>query len=107
VFDRTLHKTHTWLKETMEALGTEDRHRAYMALRAVLHALRDRLKERHKEEFLAHVARELKTPSGPAVDPEAAARAVFGVLAKKVSEGELQDILGLLPKELKELWPKA
>jgi uncharacterized protein (DUF2267 family) len=40
------------------------------------------------------------------VDPEAA-RAVFGVLAKKVSEGELQDILGLLPRELKELWPKA
>jgi uncharacterized protein (DUF2267 family) len=38
VFDRNLHKTHTW-----EALGTEDRHRAYMALRAVLHALRDRL----------------------------------------------------------------
>jgi len=78
-----------------------------MALRAALHALRDRLKERHKEEFLAHVARALKTPSGPAVDPEAAARAVFGVLAKKVSEGELQDVLGLLPKELKELWPKA
>jgi uncharacterized protein (DUF2267 family) len=37
VFDRTLYKTHTWLKEIMEALGTEDRHRAYMALRAVLH----------------------------------------------------------------------
>jgi uncharacterized protein (DUF2267 family) len=29
------------------------------------------------------------------------------VLTKKVSEGELQDILGLLPRELKELWPKA
>ncbi len=43
VFDRTLHKTHTWLKEIMGELGTEDRHRAYMALRAVLHALRDRL----------------------------------------------------------------
>jgi len=37
VFDRTLHKTHTWLKEIMEALGTEDRHRAHMALRTVLH----------------------------------------------------------------------
>ncbi len=43
VFDTTLHKTHAWLKAAMEALGTEDRHRAYMALRAVLHALRDRL----------------------------------------------------------------
>ena len=136
VFDRTLHKTHTWLKEIMETLGIEDRHRAYMALRAVLHALRDRLtveeaaqlgaqlpmlirglyyegwdptgkplKERHKEEFLAHVARELRTPSGPALDPEAAVRTVFGVLAHRVTEGELADIVGLLPKELRALWP--
>jgi uncharacterized protein (DUF2267 family) len=136
VFDRTLHKTHTWLKEIMETLGIKDRHRAYMALRAVLHALRDRLtveeaaqlgaqlpmlirglyyegwdptgkplKERHKEEFLAHVARELRTPSGPALDPEAAVRAVFGVLAHRVTEGELADIVGLLPKELRALWP--
>ncbi|AEV16748.1 hypothetical protein TCCBUS3UF1_17070 [Thermus sp. CCB_US3_UF1] len=137
VFDTTLHKTHAWLKAIMEALGLEDRHRAYMALRAVLHALRDRLpveevaqlgaelpmlvrglyyegwdptgkplKERHKEEFLAHVARELRTPSGPALDPEAAARAVFQVLAQKVSEGEIRDVQNLLPKELRELWPR-
>ncbi|WP_337845780.1 DUF2267 domain-containing protein [Thermus sp.] len=137
VFDTTLHKTHTWLKEVMEELGTEDRHRAYMALRAVLHALRDRLtveevaqlaaqlpmlirgffyegwdptgkplKERHLEAFLEHVARELKTPSGPAVDPERAARAVFKVLAHRISQGEIADIRGLLPKELKALWPE-
>jgi len=66
---------------------------------------RQPLKEQHKEEFLAHAARELKTPSGPAVDPEAAARAVFGVLAHRVTEGELADIVGLLPKELRALWP--
>lgn len=137
VFDTTLHKTHTWLKEVMEELGTEDRHRAYMALRAVLHALRDRLtveevaqlaaqlpmlirgffyegwdptgkplKERHLEAFLEHVAQELKTPSGPAVDPERAARAVFKVLAHRISQGEIEDIRGLLPKELKALWPE-
>ncbi|BCZ87353.1 hypothetical protein TthAA11_15350 [Thermus thermophilus] len=35
VFDRTLHKTHAWLKAIMEELGTEDRHKAYLALRAV------------------------------------------------------------------------
>ena len=129
VFDRTLHKTHAWLKAIMEELGTEDRHKAYLALRAVLHALRDRLtveevaqlaaqlpmlvrglyyegwdptgkplKERHKEAFLAHVAEELKTPSGPAVDPEAATRAVFKVLSREISQGELEDVLGLLPK---------
>ncbi|GLV47570.1 hypothetical protein TJA_07400 [Thermus sp. LT1-2-5] len=138
VFDATLHKTHTWLRAIMEELGIEDRHRAYMALRAVLHALRDRLpveevaqlgaqlpmlirgiyyegwdptgkplKERHKEEFLAHVARELKTPSGPAVDPERAAQAVFKVLKQKVTEGEIQDVRQLLPKELRELWPEG
>ncbi|WP_018110333.1 DUF2267 domain-containing protein [Thermus igniterrae] len=138
VFDTTLHKTHIWLKGIMEALGIEDRHRAYMALRAVLHALRDRLpveevaqlgaqlpmlvrglyyegwdptdkplKERHKEAFLAHVARELKTPGGPALDPEAAARAVFRVLAAKVTEGEVADVRNLLPKEIRELWPEA
>jgi uncharacterized protein (DUF2267 family) len=42
VFDETLHKTNTWLKEIAEALGL-DRHGAYQVLRAVLHTLRDRL----------------------------------------------------------------
>ena len=51
------------------------------------------------------MARELRTPSGPALDPEAAVRAVFGVLAHRVTEGELADIVGLLPKELRALWP--
>ena len=41
-FDETVHKTNTWLKEIAQALGS-DRHRAYQALRAVLHCLRDRL----------------------------------------------------------------
>ena len=52
VFDRTLHKTHAWLKAIMEELGTEDRHKAYLALRAVLHALRDRLPENKLRENL-------------------------------------------------------
>ena len=42
VFDETLHKTNVWLKEIAQVLGP-DRHRAYHALRAVLHCLRDRL----------------------------------------------------------------
>ena len=99
-FDRTPRKTHTWLKSWRPWAPRT-------ATGPTWPSGPCSTKERHKEEFLAHVARELKTPSGPAVDPEAAARAVFGVLAKKVSEGELADILGLLPKELKELWPKA
>jgi uncharacterized protein (DUF2267 family) len=42
VFDETVQKTNLWLKEIAQALGS-DRHRAYQALRAVLHCLRDRL----------------------------------------------------------------
>src|SRR5689334_15633329 len=41
--DSTIHKTQEWLAELASELGWKDRHRAYSALRAVLHALRDRL----------------------------------------------------------------
>jgi uncharacterized protein (DUF2267 family) len=43
VFDRTLQETNVGLKELMEDLHCDDRQKAYLALRAVLHALRDRL----------------------------------------------------------------
>ncbi len=140
VFDTTLQKTNSWLKEVMAELETDDRHKAYLALRAVLHALRDRLtveevaelgaqlpmlirgfyyegwdptgkpvKERHKEDFLNHIYRYFKiTRYGePDVDPEKIARAVFKVLARRVSEGEIEDVLHILPRELRELWPQT
>src|SRR5215475_545037 len=43
VFDRTLEKTNGWLHDLMQILNWKDRHAAYVALRATLHALRDRL----------------------------------------------------------------
>src|SRR5262245_21587032 len=43
VFDRTLEKTNGWLHDLMQMLNWTDRHQAYVALRATLHALRDRL----------------------------------------------------------------
>ena len=43
VFDTTVQKTNSWLHDLMQALGWLDRHKAYTALRATLHALRDRL----------------------------------------------------------------
>jgi uncharacterized protein (DUF2267 family) len=42
VFDHTIQETDIWLKAVAEQLGL-DRHDAYLALRAVLHAIRDRL----------------------------------------------------------------
>src|SRR3954467_8281361 len=41
--DATVHKTNQWLRELMELLPTDDKHKAYLAMRAVLHTLRDRL----------------------------------------------------------------
>src|SRR5689334_5586621 len=42
--DSSVHLTNAWLKALCEELGcAQDRGRAYHALRAVLHALRDRL----------------------------------------------------------------
>lgn len=135
VFDRSIHKANDWLKDIMYELGTEDRHRAYLALRATLHALRDRLsvneavqlgaqlpmlirgfyydgwtpsgkplKERHKDAFLAHIQEQFG-PDG--IDAESVVRAIFKMLQFRISQGEVQDIKGVLPKELLELWPRT
>src|SRR5882757_4611024 len=133
VFDETLHKTNTWLKEIAQVLGP-DRHRAYHALRAVLHCLRDRLtvdeatqlgaqlpmlvrgiyyeawhpaktpeKIRSREEFLARVGDHFGKV--PSVDTEDAVRAVFQILENHVSPGEIRDVIAVLPQEIRTLWP--
>ena len=43
VFDTTIHKTNSWLKEITEELGIDNRHQAYQVLRGTLQFLRDRL----------------------------------------------------------------
>lgn len=134
VFDTTIHKTNAWLNELMRILGWQDRHKAYLALRTVLHALRDRLtveeaaqlgaqlpvlirgfyyegwdpagkpvRERDREQFLARIAQAFRNDK--TVDPERVARAVFTVLAKRVSEGEIEDVKQILPAEIRDLWP--
>jgi uncharacterized protein (DUF2267 family) len=134
VFDETLHKTNTWLKEIMQVLGT-DRRRAYQTLRAVLHCLRDRLtieeaaqlgaqlpmlvrgiyyeawrpagkpeKIRSREEFLARVADHF--PATQPIDPDDAAHAVFQVIENHVTAGEIRQVMQTLPQEIRALWPQ-
>src|SRR5258708_6578850 len=55
VFDTTIQKTHIWINDLMKVLGWQDRHKAYLALRATLHALRDRL----TVDEVAHVGAQL------------------------------------------------
>ena len=132
-FDSTINTTNVWLHDIMERMDWQDRHRAYHALRAVLHALRDHLpveeavalsaqlpmlirgfyfegwhpsgkplKERKKGDFLAHIADAFRDDRD--VDPEQVARAVFDVLRKHVTIGEIKSVRHVLPAELREMW---
>jgi len=133
LFDSTIQTTNIWLNDVLERLGWQDPRRAYQALRAVLHALRDRLpvdqvaalaaqlpmlvrgfyyegwhphgkpvKERHREEFLAHVAAAFRDDLD--IDPEQITGAVLQVLSKHVTAGEIEGVKHSLPTELRSLW---
>ena len=110
-----------------------DSQRAYRALRAVLHALRDRLhpeeaagfaaqlpllvrgtfyegwhpggkpiKTRSADDFLAPVADAFRDEP-PAV-PTDVARAVFTVVKRHLSAGEVADVIAALPDDVQTLW---
>lgn len=133
-FDHSLATTREWLDDVKEELGLRDQEQAFEATRAVLHTLRDRLtveeatdfaaqlpmllqglyyhewtptnkpdKVRDREEFLNKIAERLmgKYP------PEDAARAVFRVLTRRMTEGEINDVKGSLPDEIANLWPET
>jgi len=135
VFDETLHKTNTWLKEIAQALNL-DRHGAYQVLRAVLHCLRDRLpineaaqlgdqlpmlvrgiyyeawhpagepdKIRSRDEFLDGITARIATRQP--IDTENTARAVFRTLENHVTPGEIRDVIQVLPQEIGALWPQS
>ncbi len=132
LFNKALQKAGAWIREIAEELDTEDEQLAYQALRAVLHALRDRLnvdeavqlaaqlpvlvrgiyfegwdpsktpvKARHREEFLDLVRRH--AGKYDRLDPEKAVPAVFAVLKRHVSEGEMRDVTEALPGDIREL----
>jgi uncharacterized protein (DUF2267 family) len=133
-FDRTVQVTNVWLDDLMERTGWTDRHRAYHALSAVLHALRDHLTIDEVVTLGAQLPLLLRGvyyegwhPAGkpvkdrhragflapvreafrgdPDIDPEAVTRAVFGVLAAHVTAGEIEGVKKALPHEIRALWP--
>jgi uncharacterized protein (DUF2267 family) len=134
VFDKTVQESNLWLKDIMERLSTDDRHRAYSTLRAVLHSLRDRI----GPESAAHLGAQLPMllrgvfyegwdPTGkPTKDRHAMAflahlgrelirsdtieieegvRAVLDVLSKHIDRGEAVKIAAMFPLELRKFWP--
>jgi uncharacterized protein (DUF2267 family) len=61
------------------------------------------VKERHKEEFCAHVQQYFTREED--IDAEKIVRGVFKMLSRRITEGEIEDIKHILPPELRELWP--
>jgi uncharacterized protein (DUF2267 family) len=134
LFDVTLQKTDLWLGQLMRLLPTDDRRVAYLALRATLHALRDRLTVEEVAQLGAQLPMLIRgfyyegwDPTGKPLrirhrqqfldritselayvkdkDPEDVARAVFTLLVQRISDGEIEDVKHVLPAEIGDLWP--
>ena len=135
VFDKTLQTTNIWLNEIMDRIGP-DRQVAWKVLSAVLHKLRDRLPVElaahlgaqlpllvrgvYYDQFEpARMPGDCRTPEGfrtevaegltdiRPVDPDEAIAAVFAVLDRHLSEGQLAKVRNALPKGLRMAWDGA
>lgn len=136
VFDRTLQITNIWLDDIMRETGWNDRQRAYHALRAVLHTLRDRLPVVDAACLAAQFPMLIRgiffegwKPGQVPVDERSRdeflmhvtdaflfvvdadsrqiATAVLRVLTKHISAGEVEKARRCLPEQVRDLWPTA
>jgi uncharacterized protein (DUF2267 family) len=132
IIERSAEKANIWLKDVANELGDEDRQYAYRVLRAVLHALRDRLTidvaaklasqlptlirgvyyedwdpsrtpmpAHTVDTFLEHVVSEGRF-SGE-TEASVAVTAVAAVLRKRLTPGEIDAILAVMPEKLRVL----
>jgi uncharacterized protein (DUF2267 family) len=134
-FDNTLQTTNIWLNDVMDQMGWQDKRRAYHALRAVLHALRDHLSVYQAAAFGAQLPMLVRGffyegwhPEGKPVmerwkeeflahiamafqddrvhSAENVACAVLHVVTKHVSPGVISHMKTTLPSEIRSLWPE-
>jgi uncharacterized protein (DUF2267 family) len=135
VFDRTLQTTNIWLDDIMRDLGP-DRHAAWHALGAVLHAVRDRL----QVGLAAHLGAQLPLlirglyydqwhPSEHTlkqrsaelfldhveqglkdirpINAQDAARCVFRVMNHYLDPNQIEKVRHALPEAVRRMWPSA
>jgi uncharacterized protein (DUF2267 family) len=125
--DRTVAKTYAWLGELERTDAVTDPQHAYLALRAVLQALRDRIGPEvaahlsaqlpllvrgvfyegwdptgtpvklSREDFLLRVERDALLKG--ASEAEDATRAVFGLLWRELGEGTMGHVVAVLPSD--------
>lgn len=129
----TLQQTHEWLVELAQEGSFNSEAQAYSALRAVLHALRDRLTVEEASHLASNLPmlvrgfyyegwRPALAPNrlrdldsflehvahslrGASIEPMHATQAVFAFLQRKLPQGELRDIRQSLPAEIRGIWP--
>jgi uncharacterized protein (DUF2267 family) len=132
-FDRTIQTTNIWLDELMNELPWMQRHQALHALRVVLHTIRDHLpvnsvahlsaqlplflrgvffegwqpaktprRERTRDEFLMHITDAFVLTIE--ADPRQIANAVFRLLSRFISRGEVEKVRHSLPLAVRQLW---
>tara|TARA_R110000772_G_scaffold11226_8_gene35334 strand:- start:6114 stop:6542 length:429 start_codon:yes stop_codon:yes gene_type:complete len=133
IFDKAIQDANIWVNEVMYELDWDDKHRAYTLLRSTLHVLRDRLQPdecahlaaqlptlirgiyyegyrpsksatliRHKDQFVTAV--EEAFADDPNDNPTQTVSAALNIIADHVSEGEMNDIKGSLPEDIRKLW---
>ena len=130
--EQTIHKTNQWLDELGQDMGA-DQHEAYRTMRAVLHALRDRLTVQEATDLGAQLPMlvrgfyyEAYNPSAVptnerhadaflqrigseldnvSIEPQRAAESVFRLLATYCTAGQVAHVKSNLPSELQSLWP--
>jgi uncharacterized protein (DUF2267 family) len=134
VLDTSLQRTHEWLHDIGSELGFDNERAAYAAMRATLHAVRDRL----PPELVAHFGAELPMlvrgiyydgwhPSAAWLkaahdedffdsiagelrghdeleDVEAAAGAVLRVINRRMAPGQIDRVFDALPEKVRRAW---
>ncbi len=132
-FTQAAQQAQQWVNELADDLDWDTR-RAYRLLRCVLHAVRDWLPQAEMVDLSAQLPvlirgiyfegwKPLETPVGDRRkedfieriksafwddllnDPAAAVTAVFRLLDRHVSQGQIDDVRNAMKKPLRELWP--
>jgi uncharacterized protein (DUF2267 family) len=130
--DHSLSITQQWLRDIAEEMGITESQEAFVATRAVLHTLRDRLTVDEAAHFAAQLPMLLQgvyyhdwTPRGKPVkmrskqefysavedklmsgfSPVDATEAVLRVIQRRMPPGQIDSVKNILPEELKGIWP--
>ena len=135
-FDHTVQEANVWLKAVADQLHFEERRHAYSALRATLHALRDRLPPEsavHLGAQLPMVIRglyyegwriagkptkehtvdefcahiERELPPKFRMDARTVSRGVLKAVFDRIDPGESAKLVDQMPVPLRILWPQA